>query len=69
MVVDDSITMRKVTGACWSAELRRDHGEGRPRCGRKLHEQVPDLMLLDIEMPRMDGYELATYMQGRPAPE
>ena len=29
----------------------------------KLQERVPDLMLLDIEMPRMDGYELATYMK------
>ena len=29
-------------------------------------EQIPDIMLLDVEMPRMDGYELATTMRNDP---
>ncbi|MFN7183809.1 MAG: Hpt domain-containing protein [Thermomonas haemolytica] len=64
MVVDDSVTMRKVT----SRVLER-HGfevatakDGLDALER-MAELVPDLMLLDIEMPRMDGYELATAMK------
>ena len=64
MVVDDSITMRKVT----SRVLERNDMEViTAKDGldavEKLQERIPDLMLLDIEMPRMDGYELATYMR------
>jgi chemosensory pili system protein ChpA (sensor histidine kinase/response regulator) len=64
MVVDDSITMRKVTGRV----LERNNFEvvtakdGIDALERMV-DRVPDLMLLDIEMPRMDGYELATAMK------
>ena len=67
MVVDDSVTMRKVTGRV----LERHNFEVlTARDGldaiERMDERVPDLMLLDIEMPRMDGYELATHMKADP---
>ncbi|HEY8586565.1 MAG TPA: Hpt domain-containing protein [Rhodanobacter sp.] len=67
MVVDDSITMRKVTSRVLE---RHEYEVSTAKDGvdalEKLHERVPDLMLLDIEMPRMDGYELATLMKADP---
>jgi chemosensory pili system protein ChpA (sensor histidine kinase/response regulator) len=64
MVVDDSITIRKVTARMLE---RNDYAVITAKDGvdavAQLHEQVPDLMLLDIEMPRMDGFELATHMR------
>lgn len=67
MVVDDSLTMRKVTGRIlerhnFEVAVARDGVEALEH----LEERVPDLMLLDIEMPRMDGYELATAMRADP---
>ena len=67
MVVDDSITMRKVTGRVlerhnFEVSTAKDGLDALER----MAERVPDLMLLDIEMPRMDGYELATAMKGDP---
>ncbi len=64
MVVDDSITMRKVTG-----RVLERHGyevltaKDGVDAVEKLTDRVPDVMLLDIEMPRMDGYELATHIR------
>ena len=64
MVVDDSITVRKVT-----TRLLERNGfrvltakDGIDAMGL-LQDNVPDMMLLDIEMPRMDGYELARHMR------
>ncbi len=64
MVVDDSITMRKVTTRVLErASLEVVTAKDGLDAVEKLQDRVPDLMLLDIEMPRMDGYELATYMR------
>src|SRR5690606_4883682 len=64
MVVDDSITMRKVTGRVLE---RNNYEVMTAKDGvdaiEKLQDRLPDVMLLDIEMPRMDGYELATHMR------
>ncbi|RMH93621.1 hybrid sensor histidine kinase/response regulator [Lysobacter pythonis] len=64
MVVDDSITMRKVTGRVLTRQgfevvTANDGIDALER----MEERVPDLVLLDIEMPRMDGYELAAEMK------
>jgi chemosensory pili system protein ChpA (sensor histidine kinase/response regulator) len=64
MVVDDSITMRRV-----ASKLLERHNylvvtakDGVDALAQ-LQDLRPDVMLLDIEMPRMDGFELATHMQ------
>ncbi len=59
MVVDDSLTVRKITGRLLSREgyrvlTARDGVEAL----ELLAESVPDVMLVDVEMPRMDGFDL-----------
>jgi len=64
MVVDDSITMRRVASKLLE---RHNYEVVTAKDGvdalAQLQELRPDIMLLDIEMPRMDGFELATHMQ------
>ena len=64
MVVDDSITMRKVTSRVLEKHsIEVVTAQDGLDAIEHLHERVPDLMLLDIEMPRMDGYELAQHIR------
>ena len=61
MVVDDSVTVRKVTGRLLERNgmnvLTAKDGVDAMAL---LQEHTPDVMLLDIEMPRMDGFEVAS---------
>ncbi|PTV56067.1 hybrid sensor histidine kinase/response regulator [Acinetobacter seifertii] len=59
MIVDDSVTVRKVTSRLLE---RQGYDVVTAKDGVDAIEQLenikPDLMLLDIEMPRMDGFEV-----------
>ena len=59
MVVDDSLTVRKITGRLLAREgyqvlTAKDGVEAL----EQLLDIVPDVILVDIEMPRMDGFDL-----------
>ncbi|HET7921402.1 MAG TPA: Hpt domain-containing protein, partial [Gammaproteobacteria bacterium] len=64
MVVDDSITVRRVTQRLLERyNMRVITAKDGVDALATLQENIPDVMLLDIEMPRMDGYELAQHMR------
>lgn len=65
LVVDDSpsvrhMTSKVITSAGWQAITAKDGVEAMEtlRSG-----ELPDVILTDVEMPRMDGYELVSYVQ------
>jgi len=61
MVVDDSITVRKVTTRLLERNnFKTISAKDGVDALAQLQENKPDVMLLDVEMPRMDGFELAT---------
>jgi chemosensory pili system protein ChpA (sensor histidine kinase/response regulator) len=60
MVVDDSLTVRKITSRMLS---REGYEVATAKDGvdalQQLQDLKPDVILLDVEMPRMDGFEFA----------
>ena len=64
MIVDDSVTVRKVTSRLLE---RQGYDIVTAKDGVDAMEQLesvkPDLMLLDIEMPRMDGFEVTNLVR------
>ena len=64
MVVDDSLTVRKsaerdITGLGINSVLAKDGLDAQIQ----LRQEAPDMILLDIEMPRMDGFELLEWVK------
>jgi chemosensory pili system protein ChpA (sensor histidine kinase/response regulator) len=67
MVVDDSLTVRKVTSRLLEREgYRVVTAKDGVDALEALKDQLPDVMLVDIEMPRMDGFELTRSVRGDP---
>ena len=65
MIVDDSLTVRKATQRLLLREgyevmLAKDGVDAL----RQLQDRQPDVMLVDIEMPRMDGFDLTRNLRG-----
>jgi len=67
MVVDDSLTMRKITSRLLEREgyqvLTAKDGLD---ALEQMKDAVPAVMLVDIEMPRMDGFDLTRILRGDP---
>jgi chemosensory pili system protein ChpA (sensor histidine kinase/response regulator) len=67
IVVDDSITVRRVTQRLLERNgMRVLTAKDGVDALSLLQEHVPDIILLDIEMPRMDGYEVAAHVRSDP---
>jgi chemosensory pili system protein ChpA (sensor histidine kinase/response regulator) len=64
MVVDDSLTVRKITSRML---IRERYEVAMAKDGvdalQQLQDIHPDCILLDVEMPRMDGFEFARHVR------
>src|SRR4029453_6343116 len=67
MIVDDSLTVRKITSRLLQREgFAITTAKDGVDALQLLDEQAPDVILLDIEMPRMDGFEFAKTIKSDP---
>jgi chemosensory pili system protein ChpA (sensor histidine kinase/response regulator) len=67
LVVDDSITVRRVTQRLLERNgMRVMTAKDGVEAVALLQDNLPDIILLDIEMPRMDGYEVAAHVRNDP---
>ena len=72
MVIDDSPTVRKIIETCLRREEFDVRGftdgvEAMRWITNDPEARVPDLVLLDIGLPKMDGYEVARRLKAKPA--
>ena len=67
LVIDDSVTVRKVASRLLTREgYEVDSAKDGIEAIAKLAEDKPDIVLLDIEMPNVDGFEVANSIRNDP---
>ena len=69
LIVDDSASVRRVMSEILHAPPEIEVIGTAPdpfAAARRIQESVPDVLVLDIEMPRMDGYQFATHVRNDP---
>ena len=70
LVVDDNVDAADTLGEllrAWGYDVTVAH-DG-PAALAALQDTLPDIALLDIDMPAMDGYELAAHLRFQPGCE
>jgi DNA-binding response OmpR family regulator len=70
LIIDDSLTVRKIVETCLSREGFEVRGfQDGLETIRWLMEpgsRLPHLVILDINLPKMDGYEVARHLKSKP---
>ncbi len=67
MVVEDSVTQREmITSLLKESGLQVSVASDGVEALEQVHKNCPDLVVLDIVMPRMNGYELCRRLKSDP---
>ena len=71
MVIDDSSTIRKIVEVClrregFEVESYPDGVEALRTFTNDPQKRIPDLLVLDIDLPKMNGYNVARYLRTKP---
>ena len=68
LTVDDSASMRMLLKTSLTAQGYRIESANDGQHGlERMHEVQPDLLITDINMPKMDGYEVIRQLRKNPA--
>ena len=70
MIIDDSLTVRKIIETSLKREgidsVSYPDGIAALRALNEKRHPTPDLVILDIGLPKMDGYEVARHLKTKP---